>query len=1198
MCTGNVENSGETREVVVPSASPARIGSQHPRGCDAPLEVSGEPIVNGAKTPIREGATGPTGPTSTRWYLYTAEEKDSLVAIGNGLKRERQRAQSGTQRFGDRLFDAWVAANPSRDHSALTPKKIADSYGRFTRQMRDKGFERFADIDTRHQTSHPKNATKEREADVTRGAATEAVPEENTEPEEIYQRVTPKLPEVTEGQRQQYLVLTEEAGDPSKRKPVGKKGLAVDSDRLLIADQLFQSYWEGSPRTVEDLSRGTYAAALFALNQNNNKTPKPNGEPAYLVKLREKVGKCRKYISWADQETKRQLASRPATRKQEFIRRQLRTMSKSLHKDKLKSFSEHEKSKLAVASAELGAAEQKRRRRELNRNFNAHGISVLDTKDQAVAKTPDMSAVEGFWSGIVGVEGDIDLNDIDVADWLKDAGKLPQEYAGPIIGDIVWSKLTKKLRPWRAPGPDGIRNFWWKKLPSANIALRETVESLLNGRAELPQWLCSGRTVLLFKKGDTEDPANYRPIACLNTIYKAMTAIIADTLLTAALQQKVLPIEQRALRTRKRGTWDCLAMDQAVTNEFRWRGQTMAMAWFDFKKAYDRVNHVMVKRTVSAIELPSWVEERLAAMLCLWRTRYELRGPKGKKEQSKYVQYQRGLFQGDSLAPVLFVLAITPLSHALRQRDGITTGAGFKITHQLYMDDLKVYSKTINENQGTIETVQRVSTAIGMELGLPKCATVCLAQSKCKAIPPEKAGGIPVLGEADEYTYLGVPQNIGICLESLQKSGKKVFLDSVEKIMRSELNVGNKISAYNSVAVAKLRYVMPTLAWNVNQLEELEVQVRHIMGNYMSWHYSVAVERFHLPNIPDGGYGFEPLVPMRRSAVESLAKYILTTTDDPYITGLTKTLVWQAENWHRDSLLRVINKWRPTIPTQEDALTMLHPKEHRRRFIEDCRQSLAARPVHGRFRDWAKSDHTYRWLKEGRVDSVVAANILSAQDCSIRTNAWKFTFAAAKSDKCRICGKFRETVGHILAGCTLHSFSLYSDKHNEVQRVLQWSLAVSLGIVTSKKGEFQTLPIVVENEKGKIVYDKMMFTIADMKGRKPDLQVWWKDRKILFLVEVAVANDRNVLGRATQKGDHYAKLKQDLFKQYPAYKVEIVPIVVGNLGSTDSLDKEVGKLHFLSKPEQTKLVTDMQRSAVISSSRIIRNHLGKPQRPP
>ena len=69
---------------------------------------------------------------------------------------------------------------------------------------------------------------------------------------------------------------------------------------------------------------------------------------------------------------------------------------------------------------------------------------------------------------------------------------------------------------------------------------------------------------------------------------------------------------------------------------------------------------------------------------------------------------QRGIFQGDALSPLLFIIAMMPLNHILRK-----CAAGYKlsrsqekINHLMYMDDIKLFAKNERELETLIHAVR------------------------------------------------------------------------------------------------------------------------------------------------------------------------------------------------------------------------------------------------------------------------------------------------------------------------------------------------------------------------------------------------------------------------------------------------------------------------------------------------------------
>ena len=83
------------------------------------------------------------------------------------------------------------------------------------------------------------------------------------------------------------------------------------------------------------------------------------------------------------------------------------------------------------------------------------------------------------------------------------------------------------------------------------------------------------------------------------------------------------------------------------------------------------------------------------------------------------VPIRRGIFQGDSFSPLLFLTALLPLTHILRER-----GMGYQLekngtkVNLFLMDDLKLYGKNDKEIESLIKTKWQCSEDIKMQFGI------------------------------------------------------------------------------------------------------------------------------------------------------------------------------------------------------------------------------------------------------------------------------------------------------------------------------------------------------------------------------------------------------------------------------------------------------------------------------------------------
>ena len=123
------------------------------------------------------------------------------------------------------------------------------------------------------------------------------------------------------------------------------------------------------------------------------------------------------------------------------------------------------------------------------------------------------------------------------------------------------------------------------------------------------------------------------------------------------------------------------------------------------------------------------------------------------------------------------------------------------------MDDLKIYSRGRKELSTTMNVVERVSKAIGMELGLKKCAVPHMVKQDTYVedhiLPEERV--IESLTHKHVYRYLGVEQLFKLFLRTIKEWVKHSYLDQLKRVWSLKLNARLKVLATNIRAVSVFR---------------------------------------------------------------------------------------------------------------------------------------------------------------------------------------------------------------------------------------------------------------------------------------------------------------------------------------------------------------------------------------------------------
>ena len=437
-------------------------------------------------------------------------------------------------------------------------------------------------------------------------------------------------------------------------------------------------------------------------------------------------------------------------------------------------------------------AQLKARQNNLFRNNRSQLYKELGkTNVQIIHEMPDPVEATKFWGDIWSNAKDHNRD----ASWLTEIRadlKEVREQGGMDIKKEDVRLAIRKMSNWKAPGPDGIRGFWFKKFDSLLPVITSSLKSCLD-KGVVPTWMVKGRTVLIQKDAQRGNVAsNYRPLTCLPLMWKLLTGMITEQMYAHLKDNGLLPEEQKGCRKSSRGTKDELVIDKAVLKEAKKMQRSLAMGWVDYRKAYDMVPHSWITEMMDTVRISPNVKRLINNSMKCWKTELSSNG-----KVLGQVDINRGIFQGDSLSPLLFVITMIPLSMLLRKEKlGYAFGEeGKLINHLLFMDDLKVFAKDEKQLDQLIELVFKFSKDVGMEFGMEKCAMMVIKRGvKIKSESITLPDG-ETMKEVDQegYKYLGILEGVEIRQGEMKELIRKEYLRRVKVVASSWLYGGHVI---------------------------------------------------------------------------------------------------------------------------------------------------------------------------------------------------------------------------------------------------------------------------------------------------------------------------------------------------------------------------------------------------------------------
>ena len=242
----------------------------------------------------------------------------------------------------------------------------------------------------------------------------------------------------------------------------------------------------------------------------------------------------------------------------------------------------------------------------------------------------------------------------------------------------------------KASGPDGFpAEFFtscWSVIGGEVVA---AVQEFFSSGKLLSQ-LNATNLVLIPKITNASKMSDFRPISCLNTIYKVISRLLAGRL--KSILELVISHSQTAFMPGRLLTENVLLATEIFHGYNKRNVERSAMLKVDLRKAFDSVRWDFVLATLRGLSIPDIFIGWIRQCICSPSFSLIVNG-----QSCGYFKGTQGLRQGDPLSPYLFVLTMEVFSGLLASR----YDSGYicyhpkthdlQISHLMFADDVMIF---------------------------------------------------------------------------------------------------------------------------------------------------------------------------------------------------------------------------------------------------------------------------------------------------------------------------------------------------------------------------------------------------------------------------------------------------------------------------------------------------------------------------
>lgn len=221
--------------------------------------------------------------------------------------------------------------------------------------------------------------------------------------------------------------------------------------------------------------------------------------------------------------------------------------------------------------------------------------------------------------------------------------------------DLI-KEVIKSRKFNSAAGPDGIDYSIFKlSIDKATSLIHDIMNIIIKAGRVPSSWKMSTMN-LIFKKGDQNDPANWRPISISNSTYRIISCIFAKTINKFNKKLQIFSPNQKGFLESINGCADNANVISELFYDAMRTHRSLYITALDFKNAFGSVHHKAILQCLKEKGFPEEFQNLIENIYTGSTTRICT-----NNFTSKPIDVKKGSKQGCPVSPLLFNLCLEPL---------------------------------------------------------------------------------------------------------------------------------------------------------------------------------------------------------------------------------------------------------------------------------------------------------------------------------------------------------------------------------------------------------------------------------------------------------------------------------------------------------------------------------------------------------